>query len=562
MVKRIFGLIRKQYGGMHEAALLLGFFSLISQLLGLIRDRALVSHLGPSLELDVYYAAFRIPDFVFTALASLVAVTALMPFLIQKIEKSGGDKEARVFMDQIFSAFMGTMLIVCLGLFICMPFFASLIAPGFSPYGHTLLTTMSRIMLLSPILLGIQNLLGSIVQMHKRFFIYALAPVLYNTGILIGVFFLYPIYGVYGLAYGVVLGAFLHLSIQIPTVYELDFVPRITWRIKWREIFIVAKTAFPRTITLAMNTFVSLILIALASRFAEGSISILSFAFNLQSVPIMIISVSYAVASFPGLVELYALGKKEAFLNTVSDASRQIIFWSLPITTLFIVLRAHIVRVVYGTHALSWNDTRLTAALFAILSLAIIAHSLSLVFIRAYYASGKTTKPFMVTVFGALTTCVTAFFLTQYVGQVHDLNIVSRSVLRLEGVPNASLIILGISYILGHFVNLFLFWFYFRRDFGKGVLHSLLKTTWVTTLASLVLGSLTYLVLYILAPYTQTTTFWAVLSQGLLAGFVGMCGALFVMYVCKSEELRTFTQALRARFWKATPISPGHESFE
>ncbi len=557
MVSRLFQLIRKQYGSIHQAALLLGIFSLASQLLGLVRDRALVSHLGPSLSLDVYYAAFRVPDLVFTVLASLVAVTAIIPFLVEKTQK-GSHEDARAFMDRIFTAFLMTMLVVCGILAIIMPWIADIIAPGFPAEGKHMLITMSRIMLLSPILLGIQNLLGSVVQLHKKFFVYALAPVMYNLGIVFGVFVLYPIFGIYGLAYGVVLGAVLHLGIQLPVVAQLNFWPRITFAISGKELLEIIEIALPRTLTLAMSTIITLILTAIASNLSTGSISILTFAMNLQSVPIQMISVSYAIAAFPSLVEKYAAGKKDEFLELIRSASQQIIFWSLPITAFFIVLRAHIVRIVYGTHALSWNDTRITAALFAVLAVGIVAQSLSLVFIRAYYASDKTAKPFMLTLIGGIVTCVLAYVLTHTTGST-ETAVIARSALRLIGVPNVTVIGLGIAYSVGQFVSLFLFWVFFHIDFSGHILRTLLKTIWTSCAGAIVLGITSYTALVAISPIISGDTLLGVALQVALAGLFGICCAVGILYLFGSEELAIFYRAVHSRFWKAEVIIPGQE---
>lgn len=561
MVSRIFQLIRKQYGNIHQAAILLGLFSLISQLLGLVRDRALVSHLGPSLSLDVYYAAFRVPDFIFTVLASLVAVTAIIPFLVEKDQK-GDHEEARKFMDRIFTVFLLTMCVVCFAVAVAMPWIAKITAPGFSEEGRQLLVTMSRIMLLSPIILGLQNLLGSVVQMHKKFFVYALAPVMYNLGIVFGVFVLYPLFGLYGLAYGVVIGAVLHLGIQLPVVAQLKFLPRFTSAIHWREIWDIVEIALPRTLTLAMTTIILLVLTAIASQLSTGSISIFTFASNLQSVPIQMISVSYAIAAFPSLVEKYVSGKHEEFLKLVQSAAQQIVFWSLPITALFIVLRAHIVRIVYGTNALSWNDTRVTAALFAVLALGIIAQSLSLVFIRAYYASGKTAKPFVLTCIGGVITCVLAFVLTHSYAPSEAVSTVARTALRLVDVANATVIGLGIAYSVGQFASLFLFWFFFRIDFGAHILHALWRTIWTSFFGAVSLGLGAYVALGYVSPLIESSTFLGVLAQVVIASLAGSICAIVILYLLSSEELSTFYHALRSRFWKADVVMPGQESFE
>src|SRR6185436_714783 len=155
MVKKIFTILNRESGGINEAAFLLAFFAFLSQLLSLFRDRSLAHFLGPSSNLDVYYAAFRVPDFLYAAVSSLVSITVLLPFLIQKLEKHrDGDREAHSLYNDIFTAFIYGMTLICVIAFIFMPEIAKLIAPGFTGEQTKTLIEISRLMLLSPLFLG------------------------------------------------------------------------------------------------------------------------------------------------------------------------------------------------------------------------------------------------------------------------------------------------------------------------------------------------------------------------------------------------------------------------
>ncbi len=208
MVKKFFSIFHKETPGLHQAAYLLGFFALCSQVLALFRDRILAAHFGATSTLDLYYSAFRIPDFLFATVASIVSISVLMPYLMEKMSKS--DVDAKKFIDNIFSFFFLFMLVVGIIAFWTAPFFLSILFP---PYVHTAsfgsLVTLTRILLLSPIFLGFSNTLATIVQINKRFFLYSMSPIVYNIGIIIGALFFYPIFGLPGLGFGVALGAFL-----------------------------------------------------------------------------------------------------------------------------------------------------------------------------------------------------------------------------------------------------------------------------------------------------------------------------------------------------------------
>src|SRR3989344_1083541 len=245
MVKKIFTFLNKEFNGINEAALLLGSLTFLSQILGLIRDRLLASYVGAGAELDVYYAAFRIPDFLYISIASLISVTVLLPFLIEKMGKDNDKVKGKKFMNEMFTAFILFMVFVSIIVYIFMPYLAHLIAPGFSAENTNSLISVSRIMLLSPIFIGISNMFGIITQAYKRFFIFSLSSVFYNLGIILGVVFLYPIFGISGLAYGVALGAIMHFGIQALASHGCGFTPKFSLSINLKEIKAVALTSLP-----------------------------------------------------------------------------------------------------------------------------------------------------------------------------------------------------------------------------------------------------------------------------------------------------------------------------
>ena len=469
MVKRILTFLNKEFHGVNEAALMLGGFAFLSQILGLIRDRTLAHLVGAGPMLDIYYAAFRIPDFLYISVASIASVTVLMPFLMDKLG-SGDDGKARAqkFLNNVFSAFMLFMVVVSVLIAILMPFIAKYVAPGFSESQLELLVTVSRIMLLSPIFIGLSNLIGTVTQVFKNFFVFSLSPIFYNVGILIGIILLYPVIGVYGLGIGVVLGAMMHLLVQVPVVVKHRFFPRLVSKIVWQEIWQVVRVSAPRTLTLSCNSLAFIVLIAMASTLAPGSISLFTFSFNLQSVPVGIIGISYSVAAFPVLIRSFSMKDMDNFIIHIISASRQIIFWSLPVIALMAVLRAQIVRVVLGSSMFSWADTRLTAASVALFIISLASQGLVLLFVRGYYAAGNTKKPLIVNVFSSVMVVVFAFLILElfraYPSVLSDLELL----LRVGGVPGTMMLALPLAYALGSLLNFALIWVLFKKDFLHG----------------------------------------------------------------------------------------------
>ena len=246
--------------------------------------------------------------------------------------------------------------------------------------------------------------------------------------------------GLNGLGLGVVLGAFLHLAIQIPVIIQTGFAPVFRLRIDLREIFEVIKISLPRTITLSLSNITILVLISFASSLGEGSISVFNLSFNLQSVPLSIIGVSYSVAAFPTLARFFSSGDRNKFAEHIVIATRHIIFWSVPAIFLFIVLRAQIVRTILGSGRFSWEDTRLTAAALALFAISILAQGLILLFVRGYYAAGITKRPLIINTFSSILIIVLALFFVNLFDSSDVFRYFTQSLLRIGDLPNTSVI--------------------------------------------------------------------------------------------------------------------------
>jgi putative peptidoglycan lipid II flippase len=556
MVKRILTFLNKEFHGVNEAALLLGGFAFLSQILGLIRDRTLAHVVGAGPMLDIYYAAFRIPDFLYISIASLASVTVLMPFLMEKINSENNGKVlAQKFLNNIFSAYMMFMVGASVIIAIFMPYIAHFIAPGFTEEQTSLLVMTSRIMLFSPIFIGLSNLIGTITQLFKNFLVFSLSPVFYNVGILIGIVFLYPRMGVYGLAAGVVIGAIFHLMVQVPIVSKLGFFPRLVSKISWSEIYKVAKLSAPRTFTLSCNSLAFIFLIAMASTLKSGSISLFTFSYNLQSVPVGIIGISYSVAAFPILVKSFSMKDMGNFIAQITNAARQIIFWSLPVIALIIVLRAQIVRVILGSNTFSWFDTRLTAASASLFIISLASQGLVLLFVRGYYAAGNTKKPLIVNVFSSLMVIILAHLFVNLFRAFPGILSSLEMLLRVKDVPGTIMLALPLAYALGSLINFFLIWILFKKDFLCESAN-LLKTFFQSAIAAVVMGVVAYWSLGIFDNIYSLTTFRGVFLQGFFSGMIGILVGVIALALMKNEELSDLVRALGHKFWKGRVLAP------
>ena len=558
-MEKILRLFGKEYGNLNQAAILLGSFAFLSQILGLFRDRAIAHFIGPSLELDLYYAAFRVPDFIFISVASLVSITVLIPFILAKMQSAEElNDEAKKFLNNIFSTFLILLVSFSVLIFIFMPYIVNFTSAGFDIELQAKIVTLSRIMLVSPIFLGLSNLFGSITQLFKKFFIYSLSPIFYNLGIIFGIVFLYPYFGIYGLAMGVAFGALLHFLIQFFASRSSGFYARFSFKLDLVEIKKVVNVSLPRTLGLSMNNIALIVIISFASFLPFGSISVFSLSLNLQSVPLTIIGLSYSVAAFPNLSKFFKEGDMKSFKNNLIGASRQIIFWATPIIFLFIVLRAQIVRVILGTPAFSWENTRLVAASLALFSVSIVAQSLIALFARAYYAGGNTKRPLYVNFFSSIGIVIFAYVLVYVFQNNINFQYFIESLLKVEGIPGTAVLMLPLAYSLGTILNFIVLWIFIKKDFMHK--EEFIFTSFFQSLtASFVLGFVSYLSLNALSPVFGTNTFWGIFLQGLFSGVLGIIACGMVLYFFKNEQFIDFINTIKTKFWSNKVLPPSEE---
>lgn len=551
MVRRIFELFHKEFRKVQEAAFLLAVATVASNILGIVRDRLLASRFGAGEDLDIYYAAFRVPDILYTLSLFFVASTAIIPLFLERVAES--KESAREFTQTVLVAFLASIAVLIGAAYVAMPTIMPFLVPGFDPVMHDEAVRLSRILLFSPLLLGLSNLASSILQSFRRFFPYAASFLFYNLGIIIGIVFFMPHVGFSGLAWGVVFGALLHVGIQIPSLVRTGYFPRLALQrpILLMEVF---RMSLPRTLGLAAMQFAFLAVTAIASLLGAGSIAIFQLSYNLQSIPLAVIGLSYSIAAFPTMTELIVKKERSLFFDHLFSASRHILFWTLPSAVLFVVLRAQIVRVVLGAGAFSWVDTRLTAASLALFALGIVAQSLSALFVRAFYAIGNVRVPVVVNILSAGLTIVCAVVFVGILREAEGLTYVFVRMLRVADVSNVAVLGLPLAFAVGAIANavvlgLSLGWI-------EGETHSRnLRTSVVDiTGASILLGIVSYGVLQMLAPVLDLNRFFGIFAQGLLAGLAGIATAAVFLHVRKNKEYTELQNSISRRFWRKETI--------
>lgn len=552
MVRRVIQLMYTEVRGLHQAAYLLALFALASQILALVRDRMLAHQFGAGVELDIYYAAFRIPDLLYVLFASTLSVYVLIPFVSSRI--AGDDTaRARQLLSQVATLFLVIYIALAGAVFVLAPYLVPLIAPGLVDYTSDIVTVL-RILLLQPLLLGISSLFGVITQLSHRFVIYAISPLLYNVGIIFGIGFLYPVLGLPGLAYGVVLGALAHMLVQWPLVRQSNLSFGLTTYLSWPTLLEVLYVSVPRALTLALHQVSLLAMVAIASLMTLGSVAVFQLAYNLQSVPLAIIGASYSIAAFPLLADLFAQEKHEQFRSHVITALRHIIFWSVPVIGLIIVLRAQMVRVILGSGSFDWADTRLTAAVLAILAVSLLAQAVNLLIVRTFYAGGYTRIPFLVTSIGTFLTVAGSYILfityqdnLEFYLQVNDW-------LRIDSVPGAEVVILALGYSVGMIVQTLVMLGIAAAQFSLP-LRDLAVPLFRAATAGLGGAFSAYTALNFFVFGINPEAFIGVLLHGITGGVMGLLGVVAVYHVTGAPELREIILSLRGRLRKRDVVT-------
>jgi putative peptidoglycan lipid II flippase len=523
-----------------NATFLVASLGLASRFLGLIRDRVLASKFGAGDTLDIYYAAFKIPDLIFNLLILGALSAAFIPVFASLISQKK-EKEAWKLVNKLVSLAGLTLLIVVGIIFFFAPNLVSWIVFGFENSKQESTIMLTRIMLISPILLGFSGILGGILNSYKKFLFYSLAPIFYNIGIIIGAVFLVEIFGIAGLAYGVVLGAFLHLSIQIPEVIRCGFKFRLDFKFKDSNLKKVITLMIPRTMSLAVVQINFLVVTILASTLESGSLAIFNLANNIQSVPLGIFGISFAVVTFPSLTCFWAQKKNKEFVESFSSAFEKIIFFIIPTSLIFILLRAQLVRIILGAGRFDWTDTILTFQALGVFSLSLFAQSLIPLLTRSFFAIQNTKIPFLVGLFSEAINLVLALFLIQ----------------------KYQIIGLVWAFSIATIINMFLLLVIFRKKIGNLNEKVIIQKTWKVLLASLamVVGIQTskYLVAYFLENFNLAIwqyqinmyTLLGVLSQTTISLIIGLILFYLASKILKIEEMDYFVNVVKKRFSRA-----------
>jgi len=392
---------KKRQEDILSAAFVIGSSVALSRILGLVRYRLLASYFGDNIKLlDSFIAASILPEAIFEVLIFGTIALAFIPVFSQYLSKDKLEKAWRLSSAMITLSLIAFIVISAV-VIICAKFIAPIIAPGLiskDPMTLPLIARLLQIMILAQLFFVISIFLTGILQSFQRFLVPALASVFYNIGIIVSIIFLVPVFGIYAPAIGMILGALLHLVVQLPLVLSLGFKFRPVLDIKNKDVRETFSLMWPRSIALGLVRISDMINIALASIATVGSIVAFNFAQVLQYVPAALFAASIAQASLPSLSIEFNAKRYQQFKKIFVESLHQILFLILPAAAILAILRVPIVRLVFGAKEFPWETTLLTGRVLIAFSIGIAAQAASLLLTRGFYALRDSVTPVKINV--------------------------------------------------------------------------------------------------------------------------------------------------------------------
>jgi len=432
-----------------SATVVLAVTFVLSAILGFLRTRFLYSIFFKCcvLDLDAYNAAFRIPDLIFKLLVTGALSASFIPVFSSYLHK---DKKQAF---QMASSVINLLLIFFIGISLIALIFAhplsELIAKGFSSYQVDLMSNLTRILLIAQIFFLISNFLTAILQVNQIFIVSALSPIIYNLFIILSIYTLAPAFGIYGVVYGAVVGAFFHMAIQIPSIRHVGFLYSRVASFKISGVREIVRLMIPRTLSIGLAEIESTVTLFFASTLAAGSISLLNLALQLMYLPSRVFGTTVGQASLPILSKNVAENQLNLFRNTVRKTILQSIYIAFPIGVLILVNRLPIVRLAFGTKQFPWSATLLTARTLAFLTPAIVCQAIIQILVRSFYALHDTRTPLKISGISLVSNIITSYLFVNFT----SLGIVG----------------LAISASIGNLVQCIgLFWLFILKVDGQG----------------------------------------------------------------------------------------------
>lgn len=396
--------------------LLVAFLFGFDKLVALVRQVLVARSFGVGSALDAYNAANNLPDLVFAVISGGAMAVAIVPILTESLDRDGRAAAWALFSRLANWAFLLTGGLAVLLATFSAPLIEHVVVPHFTPENQATTESLMRLDLLALMLFSISGLVIGSLQAHKHFFLPALAPVFYNVGQIIGVLVFVPAFGVFGLAYGTILGALLHLLIQVPALirYGFRWTPSLDFRAP--GVMKAARLMGPRILTVAAIQAIFVTTDNFASGLGAGAITALAYGWLILQVPETIIGSALGTVLLPTLSEMADRGTREEVRRMIRRALGVIFALTLPIVAIGIPLMGTAVRLVFEGRAFTVEATAMVTATASLFLLALPAHAILETTVRAFYAHQDARTPLFAAGLTAILFISLCFLLTRVMG--------------------------------------------------------------------------------------------------------------------------------------------------
>lgn len=363
---------------------------------GLARNIVIARQFGIGADLDTYYAAFKLPDLLFTVVAGGALATAFIPVFARFLaegDHQGAWRLASAITNLVALAVSGLAALAALS----APWLVGvLIAPGFDAARQAETVSLMRLVLVSTLLFGISAVQSSVLHGFKHFLLPALAPVVYPLGVMAGALWLAPRWGIHGLAAGAILGAALHLAVKLPGLAHYGF--------RWWPVIDLGQPAVrrvlvlmgPRVLDLGVFHLTLLATTNLASRLGPGSISALEWGWDAMQLPETLIGTAFGLVAFPTLAELAARGDRAGLRSTLGETLRMVLALTVPAAGGLILLGQPLLQLLYQRGAFDAAATQAVYAALRFYALGLVGHACLELAARTFFAQQDTVTPLLI----------------------------------------------------------------------------------------------------------------------------------------------------------------------
>ncbi len=553
--------LEKKQTSILSAAFIITLANIIASLSGLVRQRTLIGIYFDQeitkLEYESFMVAFQIPDLMF----QLIVLGALSASFIPIFTKVKKESEEKAF--KVANSVINLTLLFFLLTSIFVGLFATQITeirtgPQFTPHQIQTSANLTIIMLVAQVVFCLSFFLSGILQTYQYFIIPAIAPILYNIGIIIGTYLFNPTFGIYGAGIGVIIGSILHLLIQIPLIKKINFTYKFKINLKDINVKKIMSLMPARTMTIGISEIKSLGLTFFTTTLGNFSFVILRLALTLMAIPVRIFGVPISQASLPFLSKEYKEDDFSSLKKLLIESLHQIAFLAAPASILLLILRIPVVRIVFGTKNFAWSNTVLTGKVIAIIALSVTAQAMIQLLVRGFYALQDTKTPLKI----SLITSILYFYFCYFFSFFHanhpnnPISIGIGYIFKIKSQSDIGLIGIAITICLITILELFLFLIYLNKKIPKFFDLPFLINQIKICFSSFLMAIFLYLPLKILdnKQFFDTSRTIELIALTLIISVIGMFVYIYFAKIFRIKELNLIVGIIQNFTKKKSPV--------